>query len=367
MKTLSLRLAATIVGLSLSLSALAQSAIESLVEQSGIEIGTVSTRELPRWAASGKVVMRDREGTAAEIQALFPDLEVVAISSRGEALPHMADAIALVGYCSSDLIAAAPKLVWAQIYSAGAERCFAADRIESGDVLLTNMQKMDSPVIAEHVISMVMSLSRGLTSFAKSMPSGEWDWSSTTVAGMDSIAGKTLLVAGLGGIGTEVARRAAALDMRVTGTRRSSREGPDFVSYVGLSDELFELAAEADFVVNALPHTAETEGLFDAEFFAAVKQGAHFINVGRGPTVVTDDLLAALRDGTIAGAGLDVTDPEPLPADHPLWQEENVIITPHVASAGSNWARKRTLLLENIARYVAGEPLYNVVDPERGY
>ena len=367
MLTLNIRLVATIAGLSLCTAASAQSAIDRLVEQSGVEIGTVPARELPRWAAAGKIVIRDREGTAAQIQRLYPDFEVVAISSRGEALPHMSDAIALFGYCAPDLIAAAPKLVWAQIFSAGAERCFASDRIASGDVLLTNMQKMDSPVIAEHVIAMVLGLSRGLTSFAKSMSTGEWDYSSEIVANMDSIAGKTLLVAGLGGIGTEVARRAAALDMRVTGTRRSSREGPDFVSYVGLSDELFELAAEADFVVNALPHTAETEGLFDEKFFSALKKGAYFINVGRGPTVVTDDLLAALRAGTIAGAGLDVTDPEPLPADHPLWQEENVIITPHVASEGSNWSRKRTLLLENISRYVAGEPLYNVVDPKRGY
>lgn len=367
MKIPVIRLAVAIAGLVLSAPVLAQGTIEALIEQSGIEVGTPATRELPRWAPSGKVVMRDREGTAAQIRKLYPGLEIVAIESRREALAHMADAIALVGYCSPDLVAAAPRLVWTQIYSAGAERCFESERIASGDVLLTNMQKMDSPVIAEHVIAMVMSLSRSLVPFAKSMESGEWQYPSAAASGMDSIAGKTLLVAGLGGIGTEVARRAAALDMRVTGTRRSSREGPDFVSYVGLSDELFELAAEADFVVNALPHTDETEGLFDRDFFAAVKEGAYFINVGRGPTVVTDDLLAALRKGRIAGAGLDVTDPEPLPADHPLWQEANVIITPHVASEGSNWSRKRTLLLENLARFVAGEPLYNVVDPERGY
>ena len=345
----------------------AQSAIDQLVEQSGVRPGSVAVRELPRWAGSGKIVIRDREGVAAEIKRRHPELEVIAVASRAEAHRHMNDAIVLVGYCAPELVAAAPDLVWAQIYSAGAERCFTADRIRNGDVLLTNMQKMDSPVIAEHVIAMALSLARGLPAFAKSMDTGAWLYDSGIVAGMDSIAGKTLLVAGLGGIGTEVARRGAALGMRVTGTRRSSREGPEFVAYVGLSDELPELAGEADFIVNALPLTAETENLFDADFFASVKKGAHFINVGRGGSVVTDDLHAALKNGRIAGIGLDVTDPEPLPAGHPLWQEANVIITPHVASEGSNWSRKQTLLLENIARYVQGSALYNVVDPKQGY
>jgi phosphoglycerate dehydrogenase-like enzyme len=184
---------------------------------------------------------------------------------------------------------------------------------------------------------------------------------------MLSVAGRTMLVIGLGGIGTEAARRAAALDMRVIGTRRSSREGPDFVEYVGLSDELFELAAEADFIVNALPLTTETTGLLDADFFSAAKRGAFLVNVGRGRTVVTDDLVAALESGQIAGAALDVTDPEPLPADHPLWQMDNVIITPHVASRDSNRARHMILFKENLRRFVAGDALLNVVDPELGY
>jgi phosphoglycerate dehydrogenase-like enzyme len=184
---------------------------------------------------------------------------------------------------------------------------------------------------------------------------------------MQSIAGKTMLVVGLGGIGTEVARRAAALDMRVIGTRRSSREGPEFVDYVGLSDELLELAAEADFIANTLPLTAETTGLLDEKFFNAAKRGAILLNVGRGRTVVTDDLVAALESGQIGGAGLDVTDPEPLPADHPLWQMDNVLITPHVAGRGGARVRHGILLKENLRRFAAGEALLNVVDPELGY
>jgi len=120
-------------------------------------------------------------------------------------------------------------------------------------------------------------------------------------------------------------------------------------------------------VVNALPLTDATAGLFDREFFATVKPGSFFINVGRGGTVVTDELLAALKSGRLAGAGLDVTDPEPLPADHPLWQEPNVIITPHVAGFGGSRRWHAMLVRENLRRYLAGESLLNVVDPERGY
>lgn len=134
-----------------------------------------------------------------------------------------------------------------------------------------------------------------------------------------------------------------------------------------MSHELNDLAASADVIVNALPATAATLDLFDAEFFASVKAGAIFINVGRGKTVVTRDLIAALESGQISAAGLDVTEPEPLPADSPLWQREDVIITPHVSSAGGENERHAVLLRENVSRYVAGDRLLNVVDPRKGY
>ena len=184
---------------------------------------------------------------------------------------------------------------------------------------------------------------------------------------MTSIDGKTMLVVGLGGIGKQVALRAKALGMRVVATRNSARSGPDYVDYVGLSHELLELAAQADVVINALPLTPETEGLFDKAFFDAVKPGVVFINVARGASVVTDDLVAALGDGRVAGAGLDVTDPEPLPADHVLWRMPNVIITPHIAWYGNNRERQLALARENIRRFIAGDALFNVVDPARGY
>ena len=185
---------------------------------------------------------------------------------------------------------------------------------------------------------------------------------------MWEVQGRTMLVVGLGGIGTEIARRANGLGMRVIATRNTSRKGPDFVEYVGLAHELPKLVGQADVVVNATPLTPATTGLFDRTFFGTMKQGAYFINVGRGKSVVTGDLIDALNSGRVGGAALDVQDPEPLPPDHPLWTAKNVIITPHI-SAGSDEQMQRFWLVvrENLRRYTNGERMLNVVDVKRGY
>jgi phosphoglycerate dehydrogenase-like enzyme len=367
MRTNLLRALIVLSGLGLAVAAVAQSDISELTEQTGIEAGGVALRDMPGWRAPSKIVVRDIGISPNEIQGLMPGVEVIAARNEADAIANAEGADAIIGWCSERVISAATDAIWAQIFSAGAERCMSTARIKNGSVVLTNMQKMSSPVIAEHVIALTLGLARQLPHYAGNMTSGEWRRSSGITGGMQSVAGKTMLVVGLGGIGTEVARRAAALDMRVIGTRRSSREGPEFVEYVGLSNELLELAATADFIVVTLPLTAETTGLLDGEFFKAVKRGAVLINVGRGGTIVTDDLVAALESGQIAGAGLDVTDPEPLPADHPLWQMDNVLITPHVAGRGGNRVRHAILLKENLRRFAAGDALLNVVDPELGY
>lgn len=341
--------------------------IDDLIEEAGLNEGPVASRDLKGWRPPQKLVVRDGGDLVKSLQAEFPGVRFVAAPSLSDAVAEAGDADAVLGYCAGELTAAADRLVWVQIFSAGAEHCLAVEEMASGAILLTNMQKMASPVIGEHAIAMMLSLTRGLTQQAKAMPNGAWNRSIGDDIGMISVNGKTLLVTGLGGIGRAAARRAAALGMRVVATRNSSRSGPDYVDYVGLSDELLELAAEADVVINALPLTPETEGLFDRAFFDAVKPGVFFINVARGASVVTDDLVAALADGRVAGAGLDVTDPEPLPADHPLWRMPNVIITPHIAWYGNNRERQIALARENIRRFIAGDALLNVVDPEKGY
>lgn len=345
----------------------AEVSIERLIEDAGLSESPVASRDLEGWKPPRKLVVRGSEDMVAPLREEFPGVKFIAAASSDEALAEVGDADALVGFCSEELVAAARALVWIQIFSAGAEGCLAVDAVARGEILLTNMQKMASPVIGEHAVAMMLSLTRGLAQQARRMSDGQWNRAVGDELGMVSVDGRTVLVVGLGGIGRAAAKRAAGLGMRVIATRNSSRSGPDYVDYVGLSDELFELAAQADVVINALPLTPETQGLFDKAFFDAVKPGAFFINVARGGSVVTDDLVAALADGRIAGAGLDVTDPEPLPPDHPLWRMPNVIITPHIAWYGNNRERQLALALENIRRFIAGDALLNAVDPARGY
>lgn len=361
----------TIVGallfLALSRLASAEVSINELIDEAGLREGDVALRDFEGWQPPRKILVRGAGDHVTALQAEFPDVQLVSVGSVEEMRLQAGDADAMVGFCDADAVAIATRLVWVQASSAGVERCLEADAIANGNVLLTNMQKMSSPAIGEHAIAMMLSLTRGLVHHARIMPDGAWNRSVGGEIGMMSLDGKTVLVVGLGGIGLAAAQRASALGMRVLATRNSSRDGPDFVDYVGLSGELYELAAQADVVINTLPLTPATKGVFDEAFFDAAKHGVFFVNVARGGSVVTDDLVAALEDGRVAGAGLDVTDPEPLPPDHPLWQMPNVVITPHIAWYGSDGERKRVLDRENIRRFIAGDALLNVVDPARGY
>lgn len=343
----------------------AQITVQELIEQTGIEASNQATRDMPGWTGVDKVILRNGVLDVDAARRTYPDIEFVTVRSESDALKEAADADAYIGGCSATLIEAAENLIWVQRMSAGVEQCIDIPRIADGSTLLTNMQKMDSPAIAEHAIAMMMTLARRLPRFVREMETGTW--ARNERANMQSVAGKKLLVVGLGGIGTEAARLGNALGMHVSATRNSSRVGPPFVDYVGLSNELHTLAAESDVIISALPLTDSTTNLYDKTFFEGLKPNAIFINVGRGKSVVTDDLFAALQSGELAAAGLDVTEPEPLPSDHPLWTLANVIITPHVSSAGGERERRAVLIQENLKRFIAGDALLNVVDPKKGY
>jgi phosphoglycerate dehydrogenase-like enzyme len=349
--------------------AVAEVDINELIAEAGLREGPVAMRDVKGWRPPQKIIIVDRfeQGMGEDMRGIADDVEVVSVESVAEAAEAVVDADAVIGYCNDDVVSAGKRLVWVQVGSSGVERCLSTPALADGSVVLTNMQKMSSPIIGEHAVALMMSLARGVPQQSKAMQSGEWNRRFGDELGMISLDGKTVLVVGLGGIGKAVAKRASGLGMRVVATRNSSREGPDYVDYVGLSGELLQLAAEADVIVNALPLTPQTRGLFNEEFFDAAKKGHLFVNVARGGSVVTDDLVAALQDGRVGGAGLDVTDPEPLPADHVLWQMPNVIITPHIAWYGSTGERERALAAENLRRFIAGDALLNVVDPERGY
>ena len=356
--------------------------------------GPVAMRDIPGWAPLKKIVVRDIYGpgslgtTAARLEWIShvaPGVEFVAVESLQDAIDKglLLEAQAVIGIgCSPDLIfALGPEVRWTQSSSSGVEGCFfskgedsvrAHEIMVNRNIVLSNQRGVNSIALAEHALSLMLALVQGVDIHIRRQDKHIWGRTFTDDVKDKNIDweldGRTLLIAGLGTVGTEIARRANALGMRVIATRNSSRSGPDFVDYVGLAHELNELAPQADVVLGQLPLTAETFGVFDAEFFDAMKPTAYFINMGRGRHANTDDLVAALRDGKIAGAALEALEPEPLPEDHPLWDMPRVIITPHV----SDYSDKHEdtvwyLYRENLRRYIAGDKLLNVIDMEKGY
>ncbi len=340
-----------------------------LIAELGLRESAVALRDRPGWAPPQKVVLMGADAErAAWMQEAAPGATIVAAADRAAAVREAVGADVVIGECVPEVIAAGPRIRWVQRMYAGVERCVAIPAFAERGIVLTNMQKVAGSVMAEHVMALMFGLTRGLAAYVPAQAKGEWADEAVPESRMWEVKGRTMLVAGLGGIGTEVAKRAHALGMTVIATRNSGTDGPDYVAEVGLADKLLPFAARADVIVSTLPLTAETKGLMDKAFFDAAKRGALFINVGRGGTVVTDALVAALNDGRLGGAGLDVTDPEPLPAEHPLWRAPNVIITPHVAAAlDGNEVPRWIIARENLRRYAAGGKLLSEVDVGKGY
>ena len=351
--------------------------IAALIDRQRVQEHPAAARDNPRWRRPQKIVLLawgfgGWEGRLPALQAAAPGVQIVSVGDPESARREVADADAIVGFnpmiCDAQILNAARALRWVQSLSAGVETCIPLPAIRQPGLLVTNMRGMDSPAIAEHAISLMMALAHGLDVFGRDTARGVWSRESLGGVQMQMLEGKTLLVAGLGSIGTEVARRAAGLGMRVVATREGGGPQPTFVSRIGQPGDLLTLAREADVVINCLPLTPATTGLFDARFFAVAKPSMLFINIARGQSVVTADLVAALNERRIAAAGLDVAEPEPLPAGHPLWQAPRVLITPHISSATDLPGEERwEVLAENLRRYAAGERMLQVVDVQRGY
>ena len=338
----------------------------SVIERYSLEESSTPTRERPGWRKPKRVLVGGFGAQMLPAGGLAPDIEFI-VAKPGEIAKQAADVDAVIGLCTAEVLAAGKSIQWIQLLTAGVEQCVALPAVRERNILVTNMQRIGAPIIAEHALAMALTFTRGLDLYIPAQAKKEWR-RITPPGRMSVVKGKTMLVVGLGGIGTEVAQRANALGMRVIATRASGRTGPPFVSYVGLPDELGKLAAEADYIVNTVPLTPQTTDIFNADFFARMKPSAFFINVARGGSVVTEALVDALNTRKIAGAGLDVTDPEPLPPDHPLWSAPNVIITPHVANDSDlGFDGQLAVVRENLRRYSAGEPLLSVVDVSRGY
>ena len=304
-----------------------------------------------------------------ELTRLAPNVRIVTGLSQKEALKRAEEAHGIdARFANPEFLKKASNLRWVQVQSAGVDRYLSLKPLMENDKLvLTNFRGIHGPAIADHAMAMLLSLTRNLNHSAAHQRNSQWKKDSPPVASI-ALAGKTMMVVGLGGIGSEIAQRANGFGMRVIGTRRSDTPSADYIERVGKPKDLLEMLPEADVIALAVPLTPETQNLLDAKAFAAMKEGAYLINIARGKVVNTDAMMEALKSGRLAGAGLDVTEPEPLPSKHPLWQQPRVIITPHIAGRSKVTNQRRSALtLENLRRFGAGEPLLNVVDKEAGY
>lgn len=376
MKTLQSGLPGLLLAAALfSTGAVAAEDVAATLASFGIQESDVRARDVPGWRAPRKVLLLQygfRPKDPAVFEGVAPGARVVSVGNLADAVREAADADIIIGdnpeICDARIINAARELRWLSSLSAGMELCAAVPALKERRTLVTNLRGVDSPVIAEHAIALMLGLAHGLDRFAVDNSQGRWSTGRTAPTRVRYLGGKTMLVSGLGSIGTEVARRAHGLGMKVVATRVGGTGKPDFVDYVGQPDELLELARTADVIVSCVPLTDETRGLYNKEFFAVLKPTAFFINIARGPSVVTDELVKALNEGRLAGAGLDVVDPEPLPSGHPLWSSPRVLITPHISAQSDAPPDTRwTVAVENLRRYVAGGRMLNVVDIERGF
>lgn len=272
----------------------------------------------------------------------------------------LAEAEVILGWPRGEDTRHAPKLRWLQISSAGADNYVG---FVPGHVMLTTANGVHGIPVAEHAMALMLAFARGIHVSVRKQMRRHWE-----TAYLDELYGRTCGILGAGDIGMQLASRAAAFGMRVLAFKRTPADPPPHVERVYVLDTLEELLGESDYVVNTLPETPSTHTLIDSRRFAQMKEGSVFINVGRGTTVDEQALIQALRAGRLRGAGLDVFEKEPLPAESPLWDLPNVIVTPHDGGQSPRLEERVTeLFVKNLQRYLSGDHLINEVDRHLGY
>lgn len=271
----------------------------------------------------------------------------------------------ILGNVPAAMLHGSPALEWLQTNSAGVE-AYIQPGVLAGDTLLTNATGAYGLAIAEHMLGMLLELFKKLELYRDAQKSGAWQ----SQGAVKAVYGSTVLVLGMGDIGGEFAARCKALGAKVIGVRRSLRPCPEYADEVHLLEDLDSLLPQADVVAITLPGTDATRGLMSRERLAKMKEGAVLLNVGRGFIVDTEALCDALERGHLSGAGVDVTDPEPLPPTHRLWNIPTAVVTPHISGfyhLRETHERIVGIFLENLRHFQAGEPLRNLVDFATGY
>jgi len=306
------------------------------------------------------------EDYLAQVKNLAPEARVI-VTRDHHAIEAVWDEIEIVaGWLQPDLLLKLPHLRWYQQLAVGIDWLLQHPEGVERDFILTNASGVHVVPMSELIFAFLLAFGRGLPAAQRAQIQGEWVYPKGN--SLFTLAGKTIVLIGVGGIGARAARIAAALGMRVIGARRNPTVPVWDVEKMVGRDQLPDVLPEADFVVLTLPLTGETQHFITKRELQWMKPSAYLINIGRGPVVHEADLVEALQAGTIAGAGLDVFETEPLPKDSPLWKMERVIITAHYASSIPNYyAQVMSIFLDNLRRYQAGEMLRNVVDKKRGY
>ena len=299
-------------------------------------------------------------GEVSGLRVLRPETPEAAAAALGEAE-------AAYGALPVELLRQAKRLRWLQATQAGPPSGYYHPALIEHPVQVTNMRGTYTDHVATHTLALVLAMARGLPGYVREQSRGNWapDWDPGSVL---ALAESSALVVGVGEVGAEVGRLLAAFGTRVVGIdARRTAPAPGFTRLLPPS-ELDNQLSEVDLVILTVPHTPQTEGLIDADRLARCKPSAHLVNIGRGPTVRLDALVAALDAGRLRGAALDVFETEPLPPDHPLWTRHNVVLTPHVAGAGPHADERRfAVLLDNARRFAAGRELINLVDKSQWF
>ena len=299
---------------------------------------------------------------AKRLAAAQPSVSVIVAESEAEAAAAIARADAAFGTVSPALLRAASRLRWIQAPQAAPPAGWYYPELIAHPAVVTNFREIFNDHIGAHIMAFVLAFARGLHQYLPQQLSRQWR-PAPLDTGVIHLPEATALIVGVGGIGAETARLAAAFGMQVLGVDSRRREATPGVAELHREGALDSLLPRADFVILTIPHTPSTEGLMNRARFKLMKRSAFFINIGRGMTTRLDDLVAALNAGEIAGAALDVFEQEPLPADHPLWTMPGVLITPHTAGFGPYLDDRRyDILSDNCRRFLAGQPLRNMVD-----
>jgi phosphoglycerate dehydrogenase-like enzyme len=299
---------------------------------------------------------------AAKIRQAVPGLQVTVCASREEALSALSGARGAFGTMDPELLKAAPDLEWLACPAAGPSPSFYFRELIDSPVVVTNMRGIYNDHISAHIMAFVLAFSRGMHQYFRDQFEGVWQKggeSRPSVYLPESIA----LIVGVGGIGGATALHCKHFGMKVIGIDPRVSRPPEGVDELYPPEQLDQHLPRGDFVIITTPQTPHTQGLFNAGRLARMKKTAFLINIGRGTTVQLEALDQALRQGTIAGAGLDVFEQEPLPPGHPLWTAPNFLMTPHVAASGPYLEERRlNLVIENCRRLAEGKELVNVVD-----